>query len=837
MQGKVLRRWVLGVAAVAVAAAVLPPFINIGRYKGRIAASMGDALGRPVSVDSVELRLLPQPGFYMENISIGDDPAYSAEPILHAEEVTAYLRLSSLWRGRLEIARLNLNYPSLNLVERGDESWNLESLLWRATQTTAAPTTAPSSASRVRFPYIEASNGRINFKYGLEKSVFSFTDADFTLFSPAENQWRMRIEARPVRTDMPVTDTGTLKGEVNIQRAALLRDAPMKANFTWQRVQLGNLTRLIYGEDRGWRGEIDASAQFDGTPGSLKVATASRLRDFRRYDISTGNAANLNATCTGELDASQRAVKGAECRMPLEAGQLSVRGSVQGLRHPRYDVTLSAENLPVNAVLNIVRHAKQDLPGDLTAQGEIAATFHGRKMSDDPSAWIGELSVSDFVLRSSVLGKDLALPRITATAGTAPVAAPRRRGHAAVATAPAPRALLVHAFDVPLGAASATQIEGQLDDERFDFHLKGDARLERLQQFARAAGIAAPRLVLNGPAALDLHVAANWKEFDNPAVTGAAQLKTARVEVPGLGAPVEIAAAHVDFDNFRMAVRNASAAIGKLSLTGSANFPRECTGDGGCESTFDLASDELNPERWSELLNPAQKKKAWLSLLSAAGSAQNVMANLRAHGHYTARRLVLDGSTGTAFETDFNVADGVLKLTSSKAELFGGTVNGEWTLDYTGAQPKFSGEGTASHLQSDKLATLVKGSLGSGAVDLQYKFTMSGSDAATLLRSAEGESSFTWTGGSLKVAPDGKAPMHVVNGQGRIQLNHDGWSFPQSEWKTPSGVVQLTGTVSRDSALQLVFTEAGGAEWHIGGTLQKPALSAPATPAPARRAR
>ena len=105
------------------------------------------------------------------------------------------------------------------------------------------------SESRPRFPYIEATNGRINFKYGLEKSVFSFTDADFTLWSPAENQWSMRLEARPVRTDMPVTDTGTVKAEATMQRAALLRDAPMKATVTWERVQLGNLTRLIYGED------------------------------------------------------------------------------------------------------------------------------------------------------------------------------------------------------------------------------------------------------------------------------------------------------------------------------------------------------------------------------------------------------------------------------------------------------------------------------------------------------------------------------------------------------------------------------------------------------------
>jgi len=186
--GRAIRRTLLIAVVLAVAALVLPPFINVGRYKGRVIESISNAVGRPVTVDAIELRLLPQPGFYLGNVAVGDDPAYSAEPILHAEEVTAYLRLSSLWRGRLEIARLKLNYPSLNLAERPDASWNLESLLWKASRTPSAPTAAPAE-SRPRFPYIEATNGRINFKYGLEKSVFSFTEADFTLWSPAENQW------------------------------------------------------------------------------------------------------------------------------------------------------------------------------------------------------------------------------------------------------------------------------------------------------------------------------------------------------------------------------------------------------------------------------------------------------------------------------------------------------------------------------------------------------------------------------------------------------------------------------------------------------------------------
>ncbi len=725
--GKAIRRAVLIAAALAVAALVLPPFINVSRYKGRVIASMSSALGRPVTVDAVELCLLPQPGFHLDNVAIGDDPGYSAEPILHAEEVTAYLSLSSLWRGRLEISRLNLNYPSLNLVEREDGSWNLESLLWKASRTQAAPTAGPLSKSRPRFPYIEASRGRINFKHGLEKSVFSFTDADFTVWSPAENQWRMRLVARPVRTDMPVTDTGTVKAEATIQRADLLRNAPMKANVTWERVQLGNLTRLIYGEDRGWRGDLEASAQFSGTPGALHFMTAAKLYDFQRFDISSGDPANLNASCSGELDVSANLLQKSECHLPLDGGLLSVQGTLNGLRHPRYDLVISAENLGADAVLKLARHAKRDLPDDLAAKGTISASFHASRMSEAPSNWVGNLLVNGLVVHSAVLGKDLAVSKAVATVDTTQAPQPRQRGHSATAPPPV-RALVVHSFDLPLGAGTPATVDGILDDEHFALHVKGDATLDRLQQFARAVGVGVPTLALAGPAAIDLVIGGNW--MAPPEVTGTAQLRNVRAEVSGLSAPVVIAGAHVELENNRLVLRNASATVGKVSLTGSASFPRFCDSEAPCESSFDLHTDDLNPERWNEVLNPHLQKTPWYRLFGGAGAKRDVISNLRASGRLTSRHLTLGTIPGSDFETIFSIANGVLELKNTHADMFAGSISCDWKIDFTGSEPRYQSTGVATRVRAEKLSTLLKASVGSGTLDLHYKLKMSGWDAS-----------------------------------------------------------------------------------------------------------
>jgi len=833
--GRRLRRGILIAIALVVGGVVLPPFINISRYKASIAASMSSALGRPVTVDSVSLRLLPRPGFYLENVVVGDDPAYSSEPILHAEEVTAYLGVSSLWRGRLDIARLSLKYPSLNLVERIGGGWNLESLLWKASRTKAAPTGAGLAESRPRFPYIDATNGRVNFKYGQEKSVFSFIDADFTLYSPAEDQWRMRLEARPVRTDMPVTDTGIVKAEVDIQRAPLLRDAPLKATLTWERVQLGNLTRLIYGEDRGWRGALDASVQLGGTPGALKFVTAAKLRDFRHFDILSGDAVNLSATCNGDFDAISSVLQNTECHMPIGSGVLSVKGTLSGVHFPHYDLALTAENLPASELMNLARHAKSDLPQDLSAEGELNATFQARRTSDALPDCVGNVTLQDLTLRSSVLGKNLTVARAVASVNTteAPPTNGRKRG----APAPAPiRALVIQAYDLPLGAAAASTVQGTMDDERFALNIKGEATLERLQKVARALGINAPRIALTGPAVIDITVSGAWTDFLSPEVGGSAQIKNARAEVPGLLAPLEISSARVEFNRRRFALHNASATVGKIALTGSADFPRSCDGDSPCESTFDLSTEEFNPERWDEVLNPHLKKRPWYRVFEPAESGHNVMADLHASGHLSARRLTLGPVTGTAFDSVFAIANGRLELKSYHASLLGGSIGGLGKIDFTGTEPRYESTGSATGISAERLTPLLKSSLGTGTLTLNYKLQSSGWDESALASSARVESDFTWSSGALRLAPDGKAPLRISSGQGHTALGQDGWTISDCKWKTPTGVYQLTGTISRNSSLALEFTQESGEVWKLAGSLSKPVLSSPPPqPSQARR--
>src|SRR5713101_3987633 len=92
--------------------------------------------------------ILPRPGFNISQFSVRDDPQFSLEPILRADEVSATLHPSSLWRWRIEIATLSFKDASLNLVRRADGRWNLQTILERAARAPAAPTAKSTAEQR-----------------------------------------------------------------------------------------------------------------------------------------------------------------------------------------------------------------------------------------------------------------------------------------------------------------------------------------------------------------------------------------------------------------------------------------------------------------------------------------------------------------------------------------------------------------------------------------------------------------------------------------------------------------------------------------------------------------
>lgn len=802
---------------------VVPPFVNLGRYRAYIADAMSRALERPVTFDSISLRLLPQPGFDFENFTIGDDPAYSAEPILRAESVTAYLRISSLWRGRLELSRLSLSYPSLNLVRLKEGNWNVESLLYHASKTAAAPTTAIRPQSRPRFPYIEASDGRINFKYGLEKQVFAFTEAKFSVWSPGENELRLRLEAKPVRTDVPVADTGMIQAEGSLRRADQLRDTAIDMNLSIERSQLGQLTRLVFGRDRGWRGALDVSAHLAGTPADLKFVSDTSLQDFRRYDIVQGEPLNLQSHCTGTLSAIRQSVDNVHCIVPTGNGTLTVRASMQGWNAQAYTIGLDADKVPMNWITAVARHTKRDLPNDLTADGSLSAKFDLSKQENAAAPELtGSGSTTGFVLKTSLLDSAL-------TFGDVPLAAaePSKKKSRANTQADFEPQLNIGPFPVPLGLVEPAAASGWVSRQGYSFSLTGEGNVARILSLARTAGIGVPRFQLKGTANLDAQLVGEWKGFVQSRATGTMELKNVTAEVPGIAAPIKLASADVLLQQNSVTLRKMNAGLGPLKATGTATFPRHCEDDQPCVSQLDIQADEVSLDEVNRLLNPRLKKRPWYRLFGISGE-HSVLASWDADGTLAIKHLVAKSLEADKVTMNFDLHRGQLAMKNVQAKVFGGTQTGDWSADFTGDEPRYTGIGTVSNLSVADIAAMGKDAWGSGTLNGAYDLKFSGWQADDLFATAKGSCQFQWRNGMLRhLTLDGHpSPVRFPLWAGQCQWSPEGFRVSGSKMRTVSGIYQISGTVQPTRDLQLEFIRADGTAYQVSGTLEKPRVTA-----------
>jgi AsmA protein len=317
------------------------------------------------------------PGLTLENLVVSEDPAFGYEPTIRANTVEVTLRPASLWRRQVEFSSIRFVEPSLNLVRNAQGQWNLESLLMHAASVDAAPTAQSKPGPAPRFPYIEARNGRVNIKMGQQKQPFSLTEADFALWLPSPQQWNLRVEARPVRTDSNVNDAGTVRLEGSLDRAAERNDAGINLQASWHDAPLGEASSLLTGADAGWRGHLNIDATLIGTLRRAEVTVVAHLNDLRRADFVPPRLLDINVRCTSLADVPQAEMTQLDCSLPLDAATdvaKTVRFTAATLDlvglHQTAS-TLSLQGLPLPTVLDWARLFSRRIPADLNPTGTV----------------------------------------------------------------------------------------------------------------------------------------------------------------------------------------------------------------------------------------------------------------------------------------------------------------------------------------------------------------------------------------------------------------------------------------------------------------------------------
>lgn len=797
-------------------------FIHPGakRIKSRIVNSISLALGRPVDISSASFRLLPHPGFELEDFVVHDDPAFSAEPILRAQDVVASLRLWSLLHGRLEISRLTLDDPSLNLVRNASGHWNLEQLLQRTAQTAVAPTGKAKTEPRPGFPYIEADSGRINLKIGEEKKPYAVTDADFSLWQESENSWGLRLEGRPVRTDFNLTNTGTIKLNGSWQRSPNLGETPVQFTLEWERGQLGQITTLAYGSDKDWRGELTLFTQISGTPRDLYIQTNASVDDFRRYDIEVASSLPLSAQCDAHYSYQEESLSAIHCHTPMQGGFVSMEGDIHSLLdQPNYHLNFAAQDVPAQSIADWLAHTSNGAPRDSSVNGTLKATGSLTTKSGS-NQWQGQGEISGLGF-----GSDLSFTNaIPLTLGAQSTGKSRNRAPSLTVTSASQPGIEIGPWAFSLGAANPALLHGWISPSEFNFHLKGDSQIQRLLQFAKAFAIPASQTAAEGAASVDLSLAGSWSNLASARTTGTAQLRAIHVQLQGLNAPLDIASAALSLTPAEINVKKLSASLAGSTWQGTLTLPRPCAIQETCAAHFNLQAAELTDATLDSLLITSSSER-WYNLLSRP--TPSYLSKLRATGQLSIASVEIYKLSGSDFQANADLENNTLKLSNVRTKLLGGKHTGTFTMDFAAADPTFHASGTFDHIDLEKLADLMDDGWVSGSADSTYDFSGSGKSIAAILSSSTAE---LYIKGSDCAFPhltlEGDDPLRMEHFSSDILFSNGRFQIKQGVFNTDDGQYVLNGTASLSRDINLKLTRSDGPEFDVHGSLSQPRVSA-----------
>jgi AsmA family len=539
-----LRRILWSTFAAVLVFGFVAPFFPADWLRPRIEAALEAALNRGVHISGVRLNLFTGPGFTVKNVLIDDDPAAGIEPFAHVESMQARVSLFGLLAGHLAFSSLRLSSPSVNLVRMASGPWNVEPLLDRASH--------GGSGRRRAVPDIQIRDGRLNFKFGDNKSVFYISDADVDVYPNESGEVVIRFSGAPARTDRASQDFGLLSAR-GLLRSSGNGAGRLNLGIHLERTAISEVMRLFNGRDLGVHGFAIANATVTGPLARLEVAGDLNISDVHRWDLmpTIGQGWTLKYRGLLNLAAHQLDLETLPAEGQSQAVSLKLR-LVDYLAAPKWAVNFLFRGLPAQSLLETARHLGAPLPPQVEVEGKI----NGGIGYSNEGGLEGQLAVEDASLK---------FPDAEAVEfDSAPILLSKNRITLAPAT-------------VRMGNGQAAEIEGQyaIDDSYAALRISTrQLTIAEVQSSAAQILKAAPIPVLEQ---LRHGTWKGWIGFnrvgDQAGVwSGEYDLQNASMAIPGLSSPVHFTSGSVEMKGGQIRISRIQGHAGPVDFDGDYRF-------------------------------------------------------------------------------------------------------------------------------------------------------------------------------------------------------------------------------------------------------------------------
>lgn len=210
---------------IVLALIITPFFINADQFRPEIENVLSQKLGRKVQLGHVSVSLFSG-SLSADQISISDDPAYSAQPFLTAKSLSIGIDIIPLIFSRdLRVHSLRFNNPHLQLLRTTSGQWNFETL-----GTQAPPKSARDNQSTAFIP--------VSLKQGADPGPQSTGAATLNNFSVDE----MKISNGTVTFGKAGQATGPAYQSVDLSAQDISQSAAFPFQFGAKTPGGGNIS-------------------------------------------------------------------------------------------------------------------------------------------------------------------------------------------------------------------------------------------------------------------------------------------------------------------------------------------------------------------------------------------------------------------------------------------------------------------------------------------------------------------------------------------------------------------------------------------------------------------
>jgi len=282
---------VLLVAAVSVVGLVLVAaiglwlFFDVDQLRPRLQTAMGGAVGRKVSLGHIRLALLSG-SLAIDDVSIGEDPAFGTDPFITAKGVSVGVDMMPLITSRaLHVRSFRLDQPHVTLLRAANGTWNFSGLSAAASGPGQSPSAASSGGGDVTIGKVTIADGEVRVgttAKGDKVRVYDHVDVELTGVS--------QTSKIPFTVTAKTPGGGTLDlhgdaGPLNPRDAAA---TPLHAQAELRQVDVASTGFIDPASGLagtiGFKGAIDSDGKTMTSKGTL---TASQMRFMPGAGVSS----------------------------------------------------------------------------------------------------------------------------------------------------------------------------------------------------------------------------------------------------------------------------------------------------------------------------------------------------------------------------------------------------------------------------------------------------------------------------------------------------------------------------------------------------------------------